>query len=322
MRRPSCPGCTFGLGLLLLSLSSCSPGCRARGDAQEGACCSLSCDSTLLVGCFSDCASGLICEPSDSVCWDDSESTDGTCRRQCETNYDCPDDCECLEGVYNWQSGDMNPNTCRGGWGCGGFNQYCRVGTDACNDAPIPLNCVMESDLGGGTCRPPGPKSMGQICGTHGECGMGLGCPDGECRFLCQDDSRCSTGEVCINHVCMPSCEPWAAGCPPSPGGRSTECRPAGHRKYCGWPELCDGGWDGKWGCMTVGTRTESEMCGGDWGCRSGLRCTKSRCRRYCDPVSHPCDGDRPCLPRDAGPGLCGCPGPGVDAGLDSCLWE
>jgi hypothetical protein len=246
----------------------------------------------------SDCRFPLACEGSDSLC--SASDCNGTCRRTCEADSDCPDGCTCMEGEYNIDPGDGNPKTCRGGWACGGVIESCDVGRQDCDQSHRVQTCV------GGWCRPPGPRVEGDGCGWRDTCGMRLVCVDYTCRRACGDGNPCSAESACVDNGCFLRCEMWSESCAPTAGGLATSCRPTD---------------DGGAVCVNDESGdSEGHFCFDTVDCRRGMFCSSDHaCRRFCDEDHNTC-GDRPCLMApDAGIGFCDCRPADYDAGLWSC---
>jgi hypothetical protein len=250
----------------------------------EGECCS---SSNLGAPCPTCCRLPYVCESYGSMC--DFSEWDGTCRRPCDNDDDCPDGCHCWEGEYNNRPGDTYPKTCRGGWNCGGVVEECELGGPECDQSHRPQTCTNL-----GYCLPPGPQQEGEECERVDSCGMRLTCQgEGICRRTCGPTRPCHDGETCFRAMCYRTCRHWLDECQPM-GGTSASCRP-----------LPDGGWV----CSRDGVyrKVEGSSCLDSLSCPLGHGCSADRyCRRLCDANHNPCEGNV-CVMNDAGFGLCEC---------------
>jgi hypothetical protein len=236
---------------------------------------------------WNHCRLPYVCESYGSMC--EYREWYGTCRRPCDNDDDCPEGCQCLEGEYNREPGDMNPKTCRGGWNCGGVVEECELGGPECDQSHRPQTCTHS-----GYCRPPGPRQDGESCDEEvGWCGIGLVCLLKACMRTCGPTRPCHDDETCYEAMCRKTCRHWMDECQPM-GGTSASCRP-----------LPDGGWV----CSLDGMyrKVEGSSCLDSLSCPLGHGCSADRrCRRLCDANHNPCESNV-CVMNDAGFGLCEC---------------
>jgi hypothetical protein len=248
----------------------------------EGECCRSSGEFV----CPDCCRFPYVCEGYGSLCGRDG---DGTCRRTCETDDECPEGCHCLDGEYHNTPGDMYPKTCRGGWNCGGVVEECELDGPECDQSHRAQTCTLV-----GYCLPPGPLREGEVCEGGFSCGMLLICGGEEiCRRTCGPTRPCHEGETCYEMRCYKTCGHWLDECEPL-AGNTASCR-----------ALPDGGWV----CARDGTysKVEGDQCFDALSCPEGHGCNAARrCRRHCDSEHNPCEGNV-CVMNDAGFGLCEC---------------
>lgn len=140
-------------------------------------------------------------------------------------------------------------------------------------------NCPEGEICVDGTCTAPCEPLT---CGESGDCGTSLRdgtpcvCIDGECNEReCSSDADCPDGEICVDGVCVPRCQP-------SQCGADGDCAP---------------------GCICVGGSCRDAECGPNNPCPSGQVCINGRCFPDTDPPTGSCSSIFCGADGDCGPG-------------------
>ena len=209
-------------------------------------------------------------------------------------------------GCQPTQCGARNERCCNGacldGMSC--LSDVCRApcaGPLAACDAVTGTGCEP-----GATCRlqlsgdtivaacvagAPGPGALDTPCASTDECGAGLLCYVGRCRFLC-----CSTDADCTDP--QQFCTPFEGfglcggneGCDVFGGGGCED-------GYACYPYFLDGG-GATPTCFRPGTVETFEPCSVHLDCRPGHLCIDVGEAAFCLPM---CDGAHPCTFEDTG---------------------
>ncbi len=204
-------------------------------------------------------------------------------RVPCQGDYMCPASQVCTDlGCTSSCAADTD---CARGWVCRGASGSTRgscVAPTEHTPVPHPGSCTSNADCSGGTvcdasgrCSPPS-----DVCQFNSQCGAGRVCINQSCAAACSATAPCPTGQACNNGVCVNH-----------PAGQCTadaQCA-AGQRclnstcfNVCTTSAQCGTGlYCGDQGLCVPDTRRQP-FCTSDAQCTAPSQCLDGVCRRPC----------------------------------------
>jgi hypothetical protein len=195
----------------------------------------------------------------------------GICSQGCVSDYDCPDEEQCVSGQCVLEPCDENADCPSGRPFCVGGRCLQCIGTgeesQGCPDEKICLNhvCVAEHCDEDADCPAGHPYCLNP--GPNGRCV--------QCKGIGEESQGCPDEKVCVNNVCVAEPCDETADC--AGGQRCCEGSPNFCAQCCTDNDCPDGRRCSNHICVP-----ETAQCDDDYDCPNGQICSNGTCTQNC----------------------------------------